>query len=92
MIRNTQTNKEYVGCTTILKHRLREHKNNLKNGRHQNPNLQRDCEKYGSEAFEFILLQEYPCDVSREALEQEETRVIQEKLEKGISLYNVKKT
>jgi transketolase len=92
VIKNTQTGKEYIGCSIAIRDRWNNHRSSLRRSKHENPGIRRDYEKYGLEAFEFTLLKEYPCDTSREVLEQEETRIIQEKLEKGISLYNAHKT
>lgn len=62
-IRNTATNKIYVGsaCYSIAR-RWTVHKMNLRRGKHTNKHLQRAWNKDGEEAFEFSILEE--CDAA----------------------------
>lgn len=58
-ITNLITNKIYVGsCTTSIKQRFCNHKNELLKGIHKNLYLQRSFNKYGIENFKFEVLEE----------------------------------
>lgn len=59
-IKNTNSNKIYVGSSKNMYHRLARHKSDLKKQKHGNPILQNSFNKYGEENFEFSVL-EY-CD------------------------------
>lgn len=54
---NRINGKRYVGSSSELKARLRAHKGRLKSNYHPNPHLQAAWNKYGSEAFDFIVLE-----------------------------------
>lgn len=56
-IRNLITNKIYIGSTSNLKNRIRDHKSYLRNRTHQNILLQRAYDKYGLNNFEFSILE-----------------------------------
>lgn len=58
IIRNTVTDKLYIGKSVDIKKRFNTHKHNLRNGRHCNKYLQRAWDKYGESAFEFCVLEE----------------------------------
>ncbi len=51
------TGKCYVGSTVSLKSRISYHRSKLRNNRHDNSYLQRAWNKYGEDAFAFILLE-----------------------------------
>lgn len=55
-ILNTVNGKRYVGQTSNLSKRWGEHRSALKRGRHENSRLQRSWDKYGENAFEFVVL------------------------------------
>lgn len=52
-ILNTINGKRYVGSSIDIKHRLSNHRNNLKKDKHSNKYLQAAWNKYGQESFEF---------------------------------------
>lgn len=56
-IRNTVNNKIYVGSTVDFEFRKREHFYRLNKGIHYNKHLQKAWNKYGSECFEFEVLE-----------------------------------
>ena len=89
VIKNTVNDKIYIGCSTRLPQRWRDHKRTLKKGTHGNRYLQKDFEKYGLGAFEFNVIKEYPKDTPFEVLEREETRIILENAKKKTSIYNI---
>ena len=89
VIKNTVNDKIYIGCSTMLPQRWRDHKRTLKKGTHNNRYLQKDFEKYGLGAFEFNVIKEYPKDTPFEVLEREETRIILENAKKKTSIYNI---
>ena len=89
VIKNTVNDKIYIGCSTRLPKRWRDHKRTLKKGTHNNRYLQKDFEKYGLGAFEFNVIKEYPKDTPFEVLEREETRIILENAKKKTSIYNI---
>ena len=57
-ITNLKNNKGYIGQSTDIKTRWKNHKLELKNNAHRNSHLQNAFNKYGEEAFEFRILEE----------------------------------
>ncbi len=60
MIQNKSNSKTYIGQSTRLTIRWRDHKYSLRHGKHYNKHLQLSYDKYGLDAFEFAILEE--CD------------------------------
>jgi len=61
MIRNTISDKVYVGETTMpFEDRIASHKRMLAIGRHAAQSLQSDWNTLGEKTFEFTLLRHYP--------------------------------
>jgi group I intron endonuclease len=84
-IRNTINDKIYIGKTGMnFGDRWDSHKSLLKNGKHENQHLQRAWDKYGADAFEFIIVEE--CSV--EDLDVKEKHWIKYYKERGLS-YNI---
>jgi len=57
--------KYYIGYSCNVKQRLQKHKSTLRGGKHCNIRMQRAYEKYGSECFDYEILQE--CENEEEA-------------------------
>ncbi len=57
-IRNKITSKSYVGRSVFVQRRWSKHQRLLGSGNHFNDHLQSAWNKYGSEAFELIILEE----------------------------------
>ena len=57
IIRCISNNKVYIGQSVNLKHRLNEHKRNLRSGIHINKHLQKAFNKYGEKEFAFDVLE-----------------------------------
>ena len=55
---NGINDKVYIGSTQDKKRRWREHKSDLKDNHHRNQHLQNSWNKYGSEEFEFSVIEE----------------------------------
>lgn len=81
-IRNTLTNKRYVGSTNDLTDRLSEHKRYLHRGVHGNKHLQAAFQKFGHGNFCFEIIEE--CNVGI-LLEREQYYI---DLYKNLGLYN----
>lgn len=79
-IRNVQVDKRYVGSTSNLYKRWKDHKSRLKNGKHHSVLLQRAWDKYGEDAFEWNIL--------LECLDEELIQKEQEYLDLGTE-YNI---
>lgn len=62
LIRNIINNKVYVGQTRNFTNRKRSHFKELGIGRHYNKYLQRSFNKYGSNNFEFEIIERCPID------------------------------
>jgi group I intron endonuclease len=60
-IRNIKNDKIYIGQSTNIASRFREHRSNLKNNRHGNQHLQNSWNKYGELNFSFEILEK--CDI-----------------------------
>ena len=59
---NTKNQKIYIGSSKNLDKRWDEHRKNLLNNKHINIKLQRAWNKYGSDSFQFQIIEQ--CDVS----------------------------
>ena len=59
-IKCKKNNKVYIGQSSDIKSRFRNHKSSLKNNKHENNYLQYSYNKYGENSFTFELLEE--CD------------------------------
>lgn len=57
-IRNVVNQKFYVGSTTNMYERTRNHRKRLRRGRHHSPYLQAAWNKYGEECFVFEVVEE----------------------------------
>lgn len=57
-IRNVTNQKFYVGSTTNKRERFRNHRKQLRGGRHHCPHLQAAWDKYGEECFVFEVVEE----------------------------------
>lgn len=68
-LKNTITGKVYFGSSKNLYNRKNKHLSMLRRNKHRNPNVRKDCEKYGPEAFEFEILAYVP---ENELLEYEQ--------------------
>ena len=88
LITNTINNTHYVGASTQLKIRFRNHKLKLKKKTHCNLKLQEDYDRYGLEVFQFKILEEHPVNTPVETLEEREVEEIKRRLTEGQSLYN----
>lgn len=87
-IKNIVNGKTYIGSSTDVKKRWRDHKWYLKNNLHHNSHLQNAVNKYGLDNFEFSILLE----CSKENLINEEIDQIKKhKSDNKISGYNVNK-
>lgn len=54
---NSVTGRKYIGSSINIQNRFRQHRSDLKNGKHKNPILQAAWDRYGHEAFSFIVLE-----------------------------------
>lgn len=59
-IRNTLSQKVYIGSSTNLRKRWLQHRSLLNNGSHPNKGLQKDWNDYGEDAFAFSVLEVVP--------------------------------
>ena len=87
-ILNAVNNRAYIGQTTRGELRWVAHKGCLKRNRHDNRNLQADFNKYGLEAFEWRVLQEFETK-DEKVLLREEAKTIQQYVREGRKLYNL---
>ncbi len=62
IITNTRNNRVYVGSSANTHKRLIQHKGDLNRGDHCNPHLQSAWKKYGSNAFQFSILEKVEID------------------------------
>lgn len=56
-IKNKINNKMYVGSALNIERRWKRHKTELKNLKHANKYLEKSFVKYGSDSFEFLILE-----------------------------------
>lgn len=84
IIVNLKTNKVYIGQTSDIHRRQKDHIKSLTKGNHRNRYLQRAWNKYGEKAFKFKVL-EY-CSI--EKLDEREQHFLDIYIPKGIC-YNI---
>lgn len=63
-LRNTVTGHCYIGSSVNMQNRKNDHFYHLRTQTHHSPSLQNAYNKYGKDAFEFLVLEEVP-DVSQ---------------------------
>jgi group I intron endonuclease len=56
-IRHAQTERVYVGSAVILEKRFGQHRRSLRAGKHHSAKLQHAWDKYGAEAFSFLVIE-----------------------------------
>lgn len=66
LIKNTLTDTAYVGSSVNIKTRWTVHKSSLRGGYHANVHLQRAWNKYGEQAFQFVVLELCSVETLRE--------------------------
>lgn len=66
---NIVNNKFYVGSAVDLKRRKTRHFSELRNGKHNNHHLQAAWQKYGKQAFIFVVVEELPAEADLLAAE-----------------------
>ena len=87
-ITNTKTGTIYIGQSTGYRQRWGNHRYELRHNKHNTPQLQEDYNTYGEEAFAFEIIEELPCDTSRDVLLKKERAQIKKYLNEGKKLYN----
>ena len=58
MIKNTETNKKYIGSSKNIYKRYKKNLNDLRNNKHHNIHLQRSWNKYGKNFFKLNIIEE----------------------------------
>lgn len=76
--------KSYIGHSTDLKKRSKTHFSELRTNIHKNTHLQNAWNEYGEESFYFSVLEELPNGLTKQQLEEIETR--------WVLLFNTHKT
>lgn len=71
MILNVKNNKVYIGHSSAVKQRIRNHKDMLKRQKHYSIGLQKDFDEYGMDAFVFNILDAYEQSTKAERVERE---------------------
>ena len=66
---NVVNNKFYVGSAVDFKRRKTRHFSELRTGKHNNRHLQAAWDKYGEQAFVFVVVEELPDDAELLAAE-----------------------
>jgi len=84
-IENTVTGKKYIGKSTNIDSRWKDHKNKFKNKKHSNPYFQNSYDKYGEENFKYSIIE--ICE--KEELSEREIFYIKEFNTKHPNGYNV---
>ncbi len=69
---NTTNNKIYIGSSSNCAKRFRHHQSELRNGNHHNLHLLNAYNKYGEDAFVYMILQKCPKKWTTKRLLQEE--------------------
>ena len=85
---NTENGRPYIGQSSGYPVRWSQHKSTLRRNIHDNKELQEDYNTYGEEAFIFEVIEELPCDTSRDVLLKKESEQIKKHLREGKNVYN----
>lgn len=72
MIINVINGKFYIGSTNNYTNRFYAHKNELRKGTHHSKHLQKAWDKYGEEAFEFVVIEEFEVEDSQKQFDREQ--------------------
>lgn len=59
-IENVINGKKYIGCSTNIEYRWKNHKRELKKRMHANDHLQKAYDKYSEENFKYYVIEECP--------------------------------
>lgn len=87
-IRNIVNGKRYVGSAVDSRVRFQRHRRDLRKGKHINNHLQSAWDKYGEDAFKFVVLASYDND---KAMHEAEERIIRTEWDENhTKLYNAK--
>ena len=95
VIENKKTGQVYIGQSSYIERRWKDHKQRLKKGTHQNHCLLKDYNEYGAGAFKYSVIKELNKqdfqseEELTEHLVNEETKMILEKTQSGNQLYNL---
>lgn len=87
MIRNKTNGKVYVGSSLDLKQRWIDHRKALRGNRHPNGRLQNSWNKYGEDAFEYVIL-EYVQEIDK-LLDREQYWIDESKCQNDVYGYNI---
>ena len=71
------TGEFYIGGSTDVTERFKDHKSMLKSGTHRNPNLQSAWDEYEADDFEYTILQELDDNLSWDDIKEVENNYIQ---------------
>jgi hypothetical protein len=85
-ITNIENQKAYIGQSSTLPRRVKNHKWNLKRGKHKVKQLQEDYNRLGEQGFEII--EKLPCDTPEDILKEKEQEEIKKHLREGNDTYN----
>ena len=72
MIKCKVSDKKYIGSTTDIKRRLKDHRSSLKYGHHKNKILQNAWNKYGESSFCFTIVEVIESEYDKYLLESRE--------------------
>ena len=86
-LQNIHTGTVYVGMSENISERKRKHLSELIRNKHTNSQLQKDWNKWGEWAFQWDY-QFYNIATTREAIEKEEMKKINQFLKEGRNIYN----
>ena len=84
----TENEKIYIGQSTSYHSRWSHHKSRAQRQCHENPEFQKDWNKYGIDCFVFELIEELPHDCTRESLIRKEAEQIKKMIREGREIYN----
>lgn len=82
------TGRTYIGQSKHYPKRFTTHRRDLSHRQHFCPALQADYDKYGLDALEFSVIQEYPCDTPSFILQEQESIEILKHVRQDKPLYN----
>ena len=87
---NTKTGKRYIGSSVDIEDRWKDHKWYLKKGKHHSITLQRAWDKWGEDAFLWLVYQQ--CNDGSKALELEQEQLnLFDTIGRWEELYNISK-
>ena len=86
---NTTNNKYYVGSSMNIERRWKSHNKHLRGNYHENDHLQKSWNKYGSNVFKFVIIEQFSNECLKKELLVEEQKWLDIAIKERNKTYNL---